>query len=397
MRNGFDDAVFSPDGTRLITGSRTGVTAAWNVGLTAGSEIATLPAAAYFYSTAQFDRAGDHLYATGGGERVGMWDTGTWELVRMLGGGGAAPPPTPIPGVVFGSLHDVMRIAPSPDGDLVAFITDASTIGQEPGGRVRVHDSRTGAEVLDLDVGTWAKDADWSPDGEVLAVAGGDDDATRVSFVDRDGSVVEELRFDPDERIGTARFTSDGESVMVEIEPREGRYEPGVGRVEVWHWRSGELARTIPADAWWAVPSPVDDIIATAPHEQAGDQEAAVWDLRTGEKIATLAGQTGAVNQMAFSADGTRLALASTDGTARVWDPTTGDLQLTLDGHLGSISAVSFSPDGSQLATAAVDGRVRIWALDLDTLVDLAEQRVTRTLTDEECRRYLDQQTCPAP
>jgi WD40 repeat protein len=80
-----------------------------------------------------------------------------------------------------------------------------------------------------------------------------------------------------------------------------------------------------------------------------------------------------------------------------VWDPLTGDLQLTLGGHSGAISAVSFSPDGSQLATAAVDGRVRIWALDLDTLVDLAEQRVTRTLTDEECQRYLDQETCPTP
>ena len=122
----------------------------------------------------------------------------------------------------------------------------------------------------------------------------------------------------------------------------------------------------------------------------------AVWDTRTGEKVATLAGQTGGVNHLAFSADGARLAVASGDGTTRIWDPMTGDLLLTLGGHLGLMSAVSFSPDGTQLATTGADGRVRIWALDLDTLVEIAEQRVTRSLTDEECRRYLDA-PCPTP
>jgi WD40 repeat protein len=50
---------------------------------------------------------------------------------------------------------------------------------------------------------------------------------------------------------------------------------------------------------------------------------------------------------------------------------------------------VSFSPDGSRPATTAADGTVRIWALDLDQLVAIAERKVTRTLTDDECRRYL--------
>ena len=55
---------------------------------------------------------------------------------------------------------------------------------------------------------------------------------------------------------------------------------------------------------------------------------------------------------------------------------------------------MSFSPDGTQLATASADGKVRIWALDDDTLLEIARQRVTRTLTDDECPRYLDQPGC---
>jgi len=56
---------------------------------------------------------------------------------------------------------------------------------------------------------------------------------------------------------------------------------------------------------------------------------------------------------------------------------------------------VSFRANGTQLATAAADGRVRIRSLDLDTFVQIAQQRVTRSLTDAECRQYFDRAACP--
>ena len=41
-------------------------------------------------------------------------------------------------------------------------------------------------------------------------------------------------------------------------------------------------------------------------------------------------------------------------------------------------------------------GVIRRFYLDPERLIELAESRVTRELTPDECRRYLDPETCPA-
>jgi len=37
-----------------------------------------------------------------------------------------------------------------------------------------------------------------------------------------------------------------------------------------------------------------------------------------------------------------------------------------------------------------------VWALDLDDLIEIAHENVTRDLTDEECRAYLHLEQCPS-
>jgi WD40 repeat protein len=98
---------------------------------------------------------------------------------------------------------------------------------------------------------------------------------------------------------------------------------------------------------------------------------------------------------VAVSPDGALVATGSLDGTAKLWDAATGREKLTLFGHDGPVNTVAFTPDGRFLATASADGTVSLHLLPIDELRELARERVTRTLTDEECRQYLHVAKCP--
>ena len=67
------------------------------------------------------------------------------------------------------------------------------------------------------------------------------------------------------------------------------------------------------------------------------------------------------MNAVAFSPDGSLLALALSDKTVRLWDASTGREVRKLEGHTSSVRAVAFSPDGSLLASASGDETVRLW------------------------------------
>jgi WD40 repeat protein len=125
------------------------------------------------------------------------------------------------------------------------------------------------------------------------------------------------------------------------------------------------------------------------------DGTAKIWDASTGKELLTLSGHTGNVFGVAYSPDGKTVATASGDKTAKLWDAVTGKNLLTLRAPDG-LTSVAFSPDSSQLATASRDGMNRIYLLRIEDLVALAWQRVTRSLTAEECLQYLFLATCPA-
>lgn len=403
---GIVDVAFSPKGNRLATGvsGDVGVAVAtiWDVGITAGAEVGNVPAVSFNWSDVAFTPDGRYLLTPQAGGAVGVWDATTLEPVRTLGtldGGG--PKVNEVP---RGAPEDYAYLKPSPDGELVAALSQQASYGTGPGaGRVTVWDVESGKERFTADEGWRASEMAWSPDGDLLAIAGGIDHYPLdrppkngrdfVTIYDRQGELVTTIDALPAQMLYSIRFTADGESLILVI-MAYGGFDPQVSRVEVWDWRTGDVEYTLPADAVLAIPDPTGRVIVTTPDAGADDQATKVWDTGSGRVIARLESSTAFVG-LTFDPTGALIATANSDGTVGVWDARSGEERLTLPGHIGEATSVSFDDTGTRLASIGPDGIVRVWMLDPDRLAAMVETRLIRSFTEAECRRYLHRDSCP--
>ena len=83
-----------------------------------------------------------------------------------------------------------------------------------------------------------------------------------------------------------------------------------------------------------------------------------LYDTTTYRAVALLAG----VTRPMFSPDGKTLANGS-GRRVELWDAVTGELKRTFTGHTQGISDVAFSPDGKTLASGSGDGTVLLWKI----------------------------------
>jgi WD40 repeat protein len=258
---------------------------------------------------------------------------------------------------------------------LAAFSRDGqrlATVGNDR--TVRVWDVATGAELLKIDEPDrrTIHGVEFSPDGKRLAwktlegwLAVYDATSGKLLYRHREdlGGTIHFLRpaFSPNGR----RLASPGFD----------------GHVRLYEASSGKRLATLRGHLSFVFAvafSPDGRRLASA----GFDKTARVWDVEEARELFTLRGHDGFVFDVVFSADGRRLATSSTDTTVKIWDarpPAEGKEPpppdgvgpvhdptleyVTLEGHTGAVEHIAFSPDGSRLASAGWDGSVRVYDL----------------------------------
>ena len=86
-----------------------------------------------------------------------------------------------------------------------------------------------------------------------------------------------------------------------------------------------------------------------------------LYDTHTGAEVALLTGHTDHSWSVSFSPDSRTLASGSWDGTIRLWEVATGEHLRTFEGHAVAVWSVSFSSDSRTLASGSWDGTIRLW------------------------------------
>ncbi len=99
-----------------------------------------------------------------------------------------------------------------------------------------------------------------------------------------------------------------------------------------------------------------------------------LYDTQTGEALDLLTGHTSGARSVSFSPNGKTLASASWDQSICLWDAQTGTHLRTMTKHTRGVESVTFSPDGKMLASASYDKTVCLWDVRTGTHIRTLEE-----------------------
>jgi WD40 repeat protein/DNA-binding SARP family transcriptional activator len=366
---------FERTGTRLATlGQPSGGVRVWDVSPGGRGEVLTLPGPETTEQAAlAFSKDGRRLVAPSGREgTVRVWSVDTGAKLLELDQHALTGAP----------VRAVIGVDVSPDDSRIA------TAGAD--GTARIFDAETGRELVVVRgrhcVGRGrcrVNRAVFSPDGSMIATTG-QDGSVRI-FDAATGRQLRVLLGHTQASFGSypVAWSPDGTRLL----------SMAADGTRIWDARTGRPLLKVPPLGGPGVSAALSPDGAQMLLESGlGPQ---VWDASSGKWLRTLA-TSAASADMKFTRDGSRLASTTLDeqGYAiRIFDWPAGNELLKLR---ESGLRVALSPDGRLIATVRPRQPVpfvHVWALDPELLLRIARSRVTRSLTEEECRRYL-QHSC---
>jgi WD40 repeat protein/serine/threonine protein kinase len=286
---------------------------------------------------------------------IGRWDS---RVLLWSVSGNTLAGRTQLPG--FGGL--VNGVAFSPDGKSLA-------VGNQ-GGYVQVWDLSKPLPVQPIEVidrkghAPGVNDVAFSPDATLLATAG-DDHTARLWDMAGATPIQKYVMKGHGDRIWHLAFSPGGKTLAT---------GGGDGTMRIWSATTGKEECTLQAHSnglYCLAYSPDGTQLASG----GGDGTAKLWDLRSGKDTPRiLESGTKAINFIAFSSDGRKIAITPEMGDIQIRELSSGGGRYTLKCHEKGTTRAVFSPDDKILATASADGLISLWDLDTKKEVPLPKE-----------------------
>ncbi len=270
----------------------------------------------------------------------------------LPGGKGEAAEPTYKVQLQIGHSEQVNDIAYSPDGQLLASVSNDNTI--------KLWNTERGKLVNTLlgHSGSISAVA-FSPDGKILATFGYD----KTIRLWNPGSGENLRTFTPGQRVTHLAFHPSGRMLATSL------FETPT--IVVWDLEQGRPVHELKGhtdDIKDLVFTPDGALLASC----GEDSSIKLWNPSTGALVHALDGEGKWIVDLAITPDGKFLAAAALDKTLRLWNPTTGKRVAAIE-MPAAVKRVAASPDSSRIAVAGSDNAIQ--------LVDLGQGKITHTLT----------------